>query len=77
VLAGATQAHRIIVAEQPPDVAAKASRNTQILEADVGFGQPDPEDFIASSRLRWVHISTAGYSRYDTPAMKAIANPGN
>jgi hypothetical protein len=57
VLAGATQPHRLIVAEQPPDDLAKASRNTRILEADVAFGQPYPEDLIASSRLRWVHIS--------------------
>ena len=40
VLAGATQAHRLIVAERPPDVLAKPSRNAQILDADIAFGQP-------------------------------------
>src|SRR5688572_9547481 len=38
--------------------------------ADVAFGQPDPQQVIDSARLRWVHITTAGYTRYDTPAVR-------
>lgn len=32
---------------------------------DVAFGQPDPQDVITSRRLKWVHLSSAGYTRYD------------
>jgi phosphoglycerate dehydrogenase-like enzyme len=39
--------------------------------ADVAFGQPDPQQIIASPRLRWVHITTAGYTRYDTDEVRA------
>lgn len=38
--------------------------------ADVAFGQPDPLQVIASDRLRWVQLTTAGYTRYDTPALR-------
>lgn len=40
-------------------------------EADVAFGQPDPQQLVASNRLRWVHITSAGYTRYDTDAVRA------
>lgn len=39
--------------------------------ADVAFGQPAPAQVIAAGNLRWVHLTTAGYDRYDTPAMRA------
>jgi phosphoglycerate dehydrogenase-like enzyme len=39
-------------------------------EADIAFGQFDPQQIITSQRLRWVHITTAGYTRYDTEEMR-------
>lgn len=38
----------------------------QLLLADVAFGQPAISDCLRSSSLAWVHVSTAGYARYDT-----------
>ncbi len=35
-------------------------------EADVAFGQPDPGDCMNSERVRWVEITSAGYTRYET-----------
>jgi phosphoglycerate dehydrogenase-like enzyme len=35
--------------------------------ADIAFGQPDPADCLANPKLRWVEVSSAGYTRYDTP----------
>jgi len=35
-------------------------------EADVAYGQPDPTDVLRYPQLRWVALSTAGYTRYDT-----------
>ena len=39
--------------------------------AHVAFGQPDPQQVIASTHLEWVHITSAGYTRYDSDAMRA------
>jgi len=33
--------------------------------ADVAFGQPAVDDLMASRDLKWVHITSAGYTRYD------------
>ncbi len=35
--------------------------------ADIAVGQPVPEQVLASPRLRWAAITTAGYTRYDRP----------
>lgn len=37
----------------------------QLNTCDIAFGQPDPADVIASPRVLWVHINTAGYTRFD------------
>jgi len=42
--------------------------------ADVAFGQPHPQDVVQSSNLKWVHLSSAGYTRYDTDALRAHAS---
>lgn len=36
-----------------------------LMECDVAFGQPDPDQVMTSQRLRWVHLTSAGYTRYD------------
>lgn len=39
--------------------------------ADVAFGQPDPGQIIQLPRLRWVQLTTAGYTRYDRDDVRA------
>jgi phosphoglycerate dehydrogenase-like enzyme len=34
--------------------------------ADIAFGQPAPTDCLAHSKLRWVEVTTAGYTKFDT-----------
>jgi phosphoglycerate dehydrogenase-like enzyme len=48
---------RFVLAAGTPDPA--------LAEADIAYGQPDPDDVMKSPRLKWVAISTAGYTRYD------------
>lgn len=36
-----------------------------LLEADIAYGQPAPDDILRAPKLRWVALSTAGYTRYD------------
>jgi len=49
-------AYRVVGADEAPGGLA---------EADIAFGQPDPEILMSSSRLQWAHITSAGYTRYD------------
>src|SRR5688572_14974300 len=50
-------------------VAAKA--DPKLAEADVAFGQPDPDAILNLSKLKWVHLTSAGYDRYDRPDLRA------
>lgn len=38
---------------------------------DVAFGQPDPADLLAATRLRLVCLTSAGYTRYDRDDLRA------
>ncbi len=40
--------------------------------ADVAFGQPDVESIRHSKNLKWLHVSTAGFTRYDTPEFRTL-----
>jgi phosphoglycerate dehydrogenase-like enzyme len=55
--------HRLVLTT--PDVTAPPP------EADVAFGQPDADLAAAAPRLRWIHVSTAGYTSFDRPAIRA------
>lgn len=41
-------------------------------EADVAFGQPDLESIARSERLKWIQVSSAGFTRYDTPEFRSL-----
>ncbi len=47
--------------------------DTQLAEADIAFGQPDPASLLAAPKLRWAQLTTAGYTRYDNPDFRAAA----
>jgi len=44
----------------------------ELADADIAFGQPDPEVVLSSARLRWVHLTSAGYTRYDRDDLKNV-----
>ncbi|EYF02708.1 D-3-phosphoglycerate dehydrogenase [Chondromyces apiculatus DSM 436] len=50
---------------------APAAQNAAVLDAEVVLGQPSPEDLLVAPRLRWVHLNSAGYTRYDVPEVRA------
>lgn len=63
--------HRLLLPEVRNTLNLAAGTLDPLLEqADVAFGQPDPRQVIELSRLRWVHLTTAGYTRYDTPGIR-------
>jgi phosphoglycerate dehydrogenase-like enzyme len=53
----------------PPDPALN--------HADVAFGQFDPAALLAAPRLKWVHLTTAGYDRYDRVDVRAAFRDRN
>ena len=64
--------HRLLFsAQRAKSTLTAVPPDPTLLEADVVFGQPEPEMAIQSSRLRWVHLNSAGYTRYDTAEFRA------
>ncbi len=63
--------HEIIVPGVPvASVLAQGEPDPAFGLADIAFGQPDLDSIYASERLRWVQISSAGFTRYDTPEFR-------
>ncbi|MDP2136729.1 MAG: D-2-hydroxyacid dehydrogenase, partial [Candidatus Didemnitutus sp.] len=58
---------RVIQADRSSrSVLAQGKSDPSIAEADIAYGQPDSGDVVRNSKLRWVALSTAGYTRYDS-----------
>jgi phosphoglycerate dehydrogenase-like enzyme len=53
-------------------VLAQAEPDPAFSLADIAFGQPDLESIRRSDKLKWIHISSAGFTRYDTPEFRAL-----
>jgi phosphoglycerate dehydrogenase-like enzyme len=71
LLAEGTRAHRLVLSDKRSrSVLTAGPRDSTVLDADVAYGQPSPEDCIESASLRWVEASTAGYARYDNEAFR-------
>jgi phosphoglycerate dehydrogenase-like enzyme len=64
-------AHTLVLAQdRQQSVLAHGRRDPALASADIAFGQPDPADCLASPSLRWIEVSTAGYTRYDNDAFR-------
>ena len=48
----------------------EAAAPFRVEEAEVLYGQPEPELLLSGRNLRWVELSSAGYTRYDTDAIR-------
>jgi phosphoglycerate dehydrogenase-like enzyme len=62
-LRGSTSAHLLLRAGGSAD---------DLGEADVVFGQPPLAQVLASPRVKWVQLSSAGYTSYDTPEARRV-----
>jgi phosphoglycerate dehydrogenase-like enzyme len=63
LLRDGTSGHQLIIANEPNQA------DTSLETADIAFGQPDADAVRRSSRLRWVHLDSAGYEKFDTESM--------
>jgi phosphoglycerate dehydrogenase-like enzyme len=71
LLARGTRGHRLVVSRsRDGSVLAPTSRDPSIAGADIAFGQPDPEDCASTVGLRWIELSSAGYTRYDNDSFR-------
>ena len=69
LLAEGVAAHSLVLSDKRNrSVLVAGQRDPTLLGAEVAFGQPSPEDCIASNALRWVEASSAGYTRFDNQA---------
>ncbi len=70
LLIRSTAAHQLILAQKPEHVLDVGGLDSRLLQAEIAFGQPDPEAIVQSAKLRWLHLSSAGYARYDTQELR-------
>ncbi len=63
ILKEGTSGHRLVRAAR--HAPAGAAGEPGLAEADIAFGQPDAAQCVRSPRLRWIAVTSAGYTRYD------------
>jgi phosphoglycerate dehydrogenase-like enzyme len=61
----------LIVPQERSSNLGSTGPDEQLFEADVAFGQPDPDQLIGATRLKWIHLTSAGYTRYDREDIRA------
>ena len=57
--------HRLLLSPRQTGNLDVSGGDPLLEQADIAFGQPKPEQLIALPRIKWVHLTTAGYTRYD------------
>lgn len=68
----AAAGHRLIHSPKASASVLAAGATDPTMEgADIAYGQPDIADTMRLTRLRWVALSTAGYTRYDRDDFRA------
>jgi len=54
-------------------VLSVAPTDPALFEADVALGQPDVAGVLKAEKLRWLQVTSAGFTRYDTAEFRAAA----
>lgn len=63
--------HRLIWSPHAnASVLTAGQSDSTLAGADIAFGQPAVEDCLRYRSLRWIELSTAGYTRYDRDDLK-------
>ena len=72
VLREGAAGHELIFPAKPiTSVLAKADPDPAFATVDVAFGQPDLQSIAQAEKLRWIHVSSSGITRYDTPEFRS------
>jgi phosphoglycerate dehydrogenase-like enzyme len=71
MLRNGVEGHRLLFSEQrSASVLASGAPDPLLAEANVAFGQPDPQSVLNAPGIAWVQLTTAGYTRYDNDAFR-------
>ena len=62
--------HHLVMVEEV-GLGGRGQADPRLLDADVALGQPNVDQVIAAPKLRWVHLTTAGYTPYDRDDLRA------
>jgi len=66
--------HEIVLPQKPAaSVLAKSEFDPAFASVDIAFGQPNLANVRQAEKLRWMQLSSAGYTRYDTPEFRSWA----
>ncbi|MDQ8195343.1 D-2-hydroxyacid dehydrogenase [Coraliomargarita sp. SDUM461004] len=72
LLCDGLQGHELIESQVgASSVLAAADHDESLYQADIALGQPTTEDVLTAPKLKFLQITSAGYTRYDTPAFRA------
>ncbi len=64
--------HRLIWADDRTATnTALGKPDPHLVHADIVFGQPEVDQALGISRLCWIHLSSAGYTSFDTRAVRS------
>lgn len=77
-LSTAIAPHKLLYASEMSSLNLSSSPADLLLEtADIAVGQPDPEQVLRMPNLKWIHLTTAGYTAYDRDDLKAALKERN
>jgi phosphoglycerate dehydrogenase-like enzyme len=62
--------NRLVVSAERMYNLVAAGPDPLLNHADIAFGQPDPDQLLDSLQLKWIHLNSAGYTRYDRPELR-------
>lgn len=63
--------HELVFPEKMADsVLGQSIAGPEITAVDVAFGQPELASVLSAEKLKWLHLSSAGYTRYDHPEFR-------
>lgn len=75
LLRAETTGHTLLTPAKPAaSVLAQADPDPAIERAEIAFGQPHLESLRSAEKLKWLQVSSASFTRYDTPEFRAFAN---
>ncbi|MDB6155445.1 MAG: D-isomer specific 2-hydroxyacid dehydrogenase NAD-binding [Chthoniobacteraceae bacterium] len=74
LMEGVSPHHLVFAPQLSASNLAPAEADPELLTAHIAFGQPDPACILQSERLRWIQLTSAGYTRYDTPEFRAAVD---